>query len=365
MTSRRLVEMTIRGLRVGVAGLLLLTACVSTTGDTTNPPEVETSTTDPASTVPTSVATSSTSTTAAPTTTVPESFTWPAEGGPDRYAIMYEELVQFAGLEGTRVLDIPNVRAGVVFGDELLFAVNGVSGTWIWPPQLGSDMNVLGGAEPVRLLIGQTGTETGTWFHDAAVIDGRQLVLYRAIESETDPIQERMMLYGIQDGQAVELFDKFERRDGLFQEELGAPIGDAALASDRIAVLFAFGDSTWIEWYDLRGNPVDRPPSLEALEGTVLEIAIADDKVAVGVETDLHRLITHLWILDLATGELSGPMIRDVAGQSLRNLAFDGRWLTATIAGPEGEPIGSYFADTTSQSAEITRIPVAIAPARG
>jgi hypothetical protein len=311
------------------------------------------------------MATSSTSTTAAPTTTVPESFTWPAEGGPDRYAVVHEELVQFPALEGTRVLDIPDVRAGIVLGDELLFAVNGVSGTWIWPPQLGSDMDAPGGEEPVSLLIGQTGTETGTWFHDAAVIDGRQLVLYREIESETDPIQERMMLNGIRDGETVELFDKFERRDGLFLEEMEATIGDAALASDRIAVLFAFGDSTWIEWYDLRGNPVDHPPSLEALEGTVLEIAIADDKLAVGVETELHRLITHLWIVDLATGELIGPMIQDVAGQSLRNLAFDGRWLTATIAGPEGEPMGSYFADMTSQTAEITSIPMAIAPARG
>lgn len=353
--------MTARGMSVGVTWLLLLTACVSTAGETTN----QTSTTDPASTVPTSVATSSTSSTAAPTATVPESFIWPAEGGPDRYAVMYEELVQFAGLEGTRVLDIPNIRAGVVLGDQLLFAVSGLSGTWIWPPQPGSDKEVPGGEEPVSLLIGETGTETETWFHDAAVIDGRQLVLYREIESETDPIQERMMLYSGQDGQAVELFDKLERQDGLFQEELEAPIGDAALASDRTAVLFAFGDSTWIEWYDLRGNPVNRPPSLEALEGTVLEIAITDDKLVLGVEPDLHRLITQLWILDLASGELSGPMIQDVAGQSLRNLAFDGRWLTATIAGPEGEPIGSYFADMTSQTVEITSIPVAIAPARG
>jgi hypothetical protein len=190
------------------------------------------------------------------------------------------------------------------------------------------------------------------------------MILYVEIGSETDPIQERMMLYDLQSGQAVQLFNKSTRRDGLSQEEQEAPIGDAALASDKVATLFGVGDSTWIEWYDLGGNPIAGPESLETLDGTTLEIAIADNKIVLGLDTELNRLITHLWIADLQTGELTGPIIYDTDGQSLHGLAFDGRWLTATIIEPSGEPVGSYFADVTDQTVEISTNPIAIAPAR-
>jgi hypothetical protein len=309
----------------------------------------------PATTPPTSVV----------SPTAPEVFVWPTENGPDRYAVIEEDQVQIVGPADTESLDIPDIRAGIIIGTELLFGLDRASGTWIWPSKPGIEMEAPGGQEPVSLLIGQTGTETSAWFHDAAVVDGRPMVLFREIESETDPIQQRMMLYDLQSGQAVQLFDKFTRRLGLSQEEQEAELGDAALASDRVATLFAFGDSTWIEWYDLSGEPMAGPVGLETLDGTTLEIAIADDKIVLGVETELNRLISHLWIADLQTGERIGPIIYDTDGLSLHGLAFDGRWLTSTIIEPSGEPVGSYFADVTDQTVEISTSPIAIAPARG
>ena len=316
---------------------------------TTQPPAT-TSSTSPAS-----------STTAMPPT--PESVIWPLGNGPERYAVIEADQVQMVGLGDHNMLDIPSLRAGIIVGDEMIFGLNQASGVWVWPARPGTEMQAPGGSEPVSLLIGQTGTETAAWFHDAAIVDGRTVILYREIESETEPIQERMMFYDLQSGQAVELFDKFTRRAGLSQEELEAPIGDAALASDRIAALFAFGDSTWIEWYDLVGSPITGPQGLETLGGTTLEIAIADNKMVLGVETELNRLITELWIADLVTGELTGPIVHDTEGQSLHALAVDGRWVTATIIQPSGEPVGSYFADITNQTSEVSTNPIAIAPA--
>ena len=317
---------------------------------TTQPPAT-TSSTSPAS-----------STTAIPPP--PESFVWPLGNGPGRYAVIEADQVETVGLGDHNMLDIPRLRAGVIVGDELIFGLNQASGVWVWPARPGTEMQAPGGNESVSLLIGQTGTETAGWFHDAAIVDGRPVILYREIESETEPVQERMMLYDLQTGQAVELFDKVTRRDGLSQKELEAPIGDAALGSDRIAALFAFGDSTWIEWYDLEGNPIAGPEALGTLDGTPLEIAIADNKMVLGVETGLNRLITELWIADLVTGELTGPIVHDTEGQSLHALAFDGRWVTATIIQPSGEPVGSYFADITNQTSEVSTSPIAIAPAR-
>lgn len=318
---------------------------------TTQPP-VTTSSTSPAS-----------STTAIPPT-APESFVWPLGNSPERYAVIEADQVQMVGLGDHNILDIPSLRAGIIVGDEMLFGLNQASGIWVWPARPGTEMQAPGGNEPVSLLVGQTGTETSAWFHDAAIVDGRPVILYREIESETEPIQQRMMLYDLQSGQAAQLFDKFTRRDGLSQEELEAPIGDAALDSDRIATLFAFGDSTWIEWYDLEGNPIAGPQGLETLDGTTLEIAIADNKIVLGVETELNRLITELWIADLVTGELTGPIVHDTEGQSLHALAFDGRWVTATIIQTNGEPVGSYFADITNQTSQASTSPIAIAPAR-
>jgi len=284
------------------------------------------------------------------------------ENGPDRYAVIEKDRIQPVGIADSDSLDIPNVRTGVIIGGEMLFGLEDASGVWIWPPRPG--MEAPGGEDPIGLLVGQTGTETSPWFHDAAIVDGRPMILYREIESETRPIEERMILYDLQSGQTVQVFDKSTRRDGLSQEEQEAPIADAALASDRIATLFAFGDTTWIEWYDLEGNPIAPPEDLEAIDGTTLEIAIADDKIVLGVEPELHRLITHVWTADLQTGEITGPLIHDTDGQSLHHLAFDGWWLTATIIEPSGEPVGSYFADITNQTSEISNGPIAIAPAR-
>ena len=284
------------------------------------------------------------------------------EDGPDRYAVIEKDRIQPVGIADSDSLDIPNVRTGVIIGGEMLFGLEDASGVWIWPPRPG--MEASGGQNPIGLLVGQTGTETSPWFHDAAIVNGRPMILYREIESETRPIEERMILYDLRSGQTVQLFDKSTRRDGLSQEEQEAPIGDAALASDRVATLFAFGDTTWIEWYDLEGSPIAPPANLEILDGTPLEIAIADDKIVLGVETELHRLITQVWMADLQTGEITGPFIHDIFGQSLHHLAFDGRWLTATITEPSGEPVGSFFADTTNQTTEVSPDPIAIAPAR-
>ena len=78
-------------------------------------------------------------------------------------------------------LGIRGVRTGVLMGDVFLFAVDGVFGTWIWPPGLGVEMDAPGGDETVGLLIGQAGTEISTWFHDAGVVAGQPTVIYSEI----------------------------------------------------------------------------------------------------------------------------------------------------------------------------------------
>jgi len=280
----------------------------------------------------TTSSTSPRSSTSVVSPTTPELFVWPLEDGPDRYAVIEKDRIQPVGFADSDILDIANVRTGVIIGGEMLFGREDASGVWIWPPRPG--METPDGQEPIGLLVGQIGSETSPWFHDAAIVDGRPMILYREIESETRPIEERMILYDLQSGQTFQLFDKSTRLDGLSQEEQEAPIADAALASDRIATLFVFGDTTWIEWYDLEGSPIAPPESFETIDGTALEIAIADDKIVLGVETELHRLITQAWIVDLQTGEITGPFTHETDGQSLHDLAFDGRWLTATIIEP-------------------------------
>lgn len=351
-------------LRIGLAALVMLTACATTTSDTTA--TTPSSTAPPTSAVPTTVApTSSTSTTAAPTTTVPEGFTWPGSDGPDRYAVLADEQIQLVGFGNDGTLDIPSARTGVILGDDLIFGPNDPSGVWIWPPRPDDETAAPGGQDEASILIGEPDTGTSVWFHDAKVVGSNPLVLYREEESEATPIVERMMLYDLSDGQQTLLFDKATRRDDVGEDELvGSVIGDAALHSDGFAALFGFGDSTFIEWYDLGGNPEPSPPGVDSVEGTVLELAIADDKLVLGVETEFPLGITQLWMVDLETDEVTGPINHEVEGQSLRDLAFDGRWLTATIYGSSEEKVGSYFADFTNATAETSDDPVVIAPAR-
>lgn len=301
-------------------------------------------TTVPVATTPSTSSAPVTTTPEPPTTTAPALVDIPIDpSGP--FAVITADSVEFFRGETHDVLDIPDVRKGVVLGDQLIFGLNGSSGVWVWPAEPGSETQVPGGSEMVSLLIGQTDTETSAWFEDAASVDGRDLILFREIESETDPIEEGMMILDVVDGDTGLVFDKANRRDDLLYEEVAmAFIGDAALTSDGIVALFGFGDATWIEPYDLTG---ERLPDLdiEGVEGIVLELDAADHLLALGVETEFHVGIQEIWLVDLVTGELTGPYTHYVEGESLRDLAFDGTTITAGIQDPGGNRIGLWMFD--------------------
>lgn len=352
----------------GLAVVVILSACTATSAETSTTAGDAPSTTATTS-LPTTIAnapSTSTSMSTLPPTTVDPDSTWPVDGGPDKFAVISDTQIQPIGFGDDKVLEIPDTRTGVIVGDDLLLGLNRASGVWLWPPSSEENTTTPSGQEPLELLVGQAGTETATWFYDASLVGNNPLVLYGEIESETEPIEQRMMLYDISDGQHTELWDKATRRDDLGGDELTyAPIGDAAIHSDGFAALFAFGDSTWIEWYDLGGNPETSPAGVDSVEGTVLELAIAEDKIVLGVETEFPRLITHLWVVDLATGEVSDPLIHDVEGQSLNRIAFDGQWVTATIIDSAGDPVGSFYADVDNNTTEVSDQPVSVALARG
>jgi hypothetical protein len=301
-----------------------------------------------------------TSFTSSTTTAVePEALAWPGEA-PERFALVTAESVTLL-VQGTRQdLDIPNVRAGAIIDGQFLFAVEGVSGTWVWPPEAGladADLRAPGGAERVGMLIGQAGTEVSTRYDAAAIVAGQPVVIYREIDTAVWPQTERLMLLELESGESRLLFDKATRRDGLTGEEREAFMAEVTVAGDMVAVLFGVGDSTWLEWYDLQGNPVADPFDADIIPGTVLEIAGADDLIVLGVEPEVHRLITEVMVVDLDSGRVRNQWTHDVAGHHLRNLEFDGRWVTAAIHQTDGPPIAVYLIDTVTGVSADEEVP--------
>ncbi len=302
-------------------------------------------TTIPPATAPTSIPAPTATTTIPVTTTNPEPVEVPVDpSGP--FAVITATSVELFREETHDVLDIPDVKAGVILGDQFIFGLNGFSGVWVWPAQPGSETAVPGGTELVSLLVGQTDTETSAWLEDAATVDARDLILFREIESETDPIEERMMILDVVEGDTSLIFDKATRRDDLLYEEVAmAFIGDAALMSDGVVALFGFGDATWIESYDLTGTRLPDLDVLDGLDGIILELDAADHLLALGVETVFHAGIQEVWIVDLVSGELAGPYSHTVEGESLRDLAYDGEIVTAGIQDSNGDRIGLWVFD--------------------
>ena len=336
---------------------MLFAGCTDDNGlsttSTTGTPTTATSTVPEGPTTPQTVTSSTTN------AVEPEILAWPGEA-PERFALVTAESVTLS-VQGTcQDLDIPNVRAGAIIDGQFLFAVEGVSGTWVWPPEAGlvdADLHAPGGTERVGLLIGQAGTEVSTRYDDAAIVAGQPVVIYREIETAVSPQTERLMLLELESGESRLLFDKATRRDGLTGEEREAVMVDVAVAGDMVAVLFGVGDSTWLEWYDLDGNPIAGPFDADIIPGTVLEIAGADGQVALGAEPDLHRLITEVTVIDLNTGQVRNRWTHDVAGHHLRNLEFDGRWVTATINSTDGSPIAVYLIDTVTGVSSDEEVP--------
>lgn len=312
------------------------------------------------STVPDGPATSQTPLTSSTTTAVDSDLLeWPGEP-PEQFAVVTAESVALL-VQGTRQdLDIPNVRAGAIVDGQFLFAVEGVSGTWVWPPDAGlvnADLPAPGGTERVGLLIGQVGTEVSTRYDDAAIVAGRPVVIYREVDTAVSPQTERLMLLDLESGESRLLFDKAARRDGLTGEEQEALMADVTVAGGTVAVLFGVGDSTWLEWYDLQGKPIADPFDADIIPGTVLEIAGADGQIALGAEPDLHRLITEVTVIDLNTGQVRNRWTHDVAGHHLRDLEFDGRQVTATIHSTDGPPIAVYLIDTVTGVSSDEEVP--------
>lgn len=278
---------------------------------------------------------------------MPSVFEWPFSEGPETFVVVWEDSVRYHSFDDTQVLDIPSVRAGTLLDGRLVFALSDNYGTWTWPPDWGIEMNVPGGSEAVGLVVAQAGMETSTWFHDAVIMGDRAVVLYREIFTESEPQAERLMFRTIdppiltQHVFVVEVFEKTTRRPGLFDEEKDAFFVDAAIGTDRIVVVFGVGDGTWLEWYELNGQPVDGP-ALDTY-GTIIDVAIAGNEMVIGLETELHQGVKEALVLNLETGEPEGPYPLGSDDGLISDLQFDGEWITASVWDVGGIPVGVYM----------------------
>ena len=339
-----------------VAVCLTVAAC---TPSNDPPPSTGSNPGSPSSTLPSTTTLDPTPTTSLATTTTSPATGWLSDDPPQTYATISSDSVVFVREGTTDVLQLPNLRSGIILDDSLIFALSTTSGTWIWPPLHGSEEKVPDGEEPVSRLIGQPAGEVTAWFHDAARVDDRPVALYSEIESETDPIELRMMLFDLATGESTLVFDKLRRRPSLSGEEAAdAFVIDAVIANDQVAVLFGFGDGTWVEWYGIDGQPLEALQVVDSIEGTILDLAAAGDLLAVGVETDLHRNMDRVWVVDMTSATVTGsvdpvfdpdrlrvPAEPDVSRASLSELSFDGRWVTAKVQSVEGETLGVFGAD--------------------
>lgn len=303
-------------------------------------------------------------------TTMP---TWPAPTVPGRegivaslpadrpytFAAIFDDSVQIVEGEWWDALDIPAVDIGRLWNGQFVYSVTGVDRAWRWSPNSGGEVPSPGGTEPGVQQLRLVDPTLTTRLYDVATAGGEPTVIYSEIDPSTAPATERLHAYDLGIGHKRLLFDKATRRDGLNGEEQDAFIGDVAMGRESFVVLFGVGDGTWLEWYDLEGRPIDDPlpdgvplPA-GATEGAVLEVAMEGDLLAIGFESQLHRLITEVWLVDVTTGEVLSTLTHAEDGESLFDLDVDGWWLSAAVRGPDNDQVGVYLADLATDAVHI------------
>ena len=356
-------------LLVAVAVMLVVTACgpavvvdepadpSAAVNDPSASPDGRSTLVENSATVPPAV------TTLPPTSStveVADEFMWPGTD-PDGYAVVYGDRVEVVDPDGITILDIAGVRSGAMVGDQFVYALQGFFGTWVWPERPGLEGPQPAGGEKVSMLIGQAGTEIHTWFHNVAVIDGRPTVIYSEIETEAEGQPERVMLYDLETAEIRQLFDRVSRRPGLSGEEQEAWIASASFGGDRFVVLLGFGDSTWLEWYDINGQPIDDPFDQSVFPGEVAEALLSPtgETLAVTIETGLHQPIRELLVIE-TSGDMVGDWRIEDPTASLYGLDTDGRYVTAGLMS-EANPSGMIIVDLADSQANHLSTPARIA----
>jgi len=346
-----------------MALLLVIGACSGSesSDQSTTSTQLQATTTTTLPTATTSGGTTAgTATSSTTTSTVPGFFEWPGDP-PQQYALIRDQVAQLVDGGSKIELDIGGISTGALVDGKLVFALEGVNGTWVWPAPPDFQGATTGGPTPAGLMIAQGSViESTTRFHDVAVLAGRPTVIYSEIETEISPQKERLMLWDLEADEPKLLFDKFDRRGGLLGEEATAILADVAHVGDRLAVLFTLEDRTWLEWYDVAGNPLVEAPTPISVAGTALELAAAGDVLVVGAGIDADRLVTEFSAINVETGSTAGVWSSGVADEFLRNLDCDGRWISAAVYTPEGRRRGALIVDVQSGVATVVDVPASI-----
>lgn len=310
----------------------------STTSPTTGTPELSTSTTS-----------ASPDTTTTLTTQPPEGDSgWP-DDPPDRYAVAGEEQIAVVeseerssveGLEGSPV------AAGFV-EDRLFFSVGCCDGIWVW------DFTQAGEEEPVQVVSGES-AERVVELHGVTDSGTRRGFFYTERSDEPDGGPQQMMFYDTATGESEVFLELVTRRPDLSGEEETAPVGAVSAGLDRIVMLFSVGDHTWLEWYDHQGQP-DEGPSQPGDGDTILDVSMSGDSFVIGTERSLHAGITDISVVDHDGETIDTFSIPE--DQSLRDLDYDGRWVSGSLHENTGDtpgetdPIGTHVIDTDTGDA--------------
>ncbi|MFP3883346.1 MAG: hypothetical protein ACLFWH_13645 [Actinomycetota bacterium] len=210
----------------------------------------------------------------------------------------------------------PPVAGGFV-DEKLVFSVGCCDGIWVWDYQT---------SVTAELVV--EGNSDRTILHGVAPIWDEPGFFYTTPSDQPGDIPD-IMFYNVIDEQPHQFLDTSERASASSEEEQSASVGSIVATQDRIGILFAFGDSTWVEWYTETTEPAESPfPAVE--EGdTVLELALAPagDTLAVGREEQLHQGVSTIEVMEAGRDDNSYS-VPDV--QALRQLQFDGRYVTAS-----------------------------------
>ena len=266
-------------------------------------------------------------------TTLATPFVWPGDA-PGRFAAIYQERIELTIPTGNETLDISDVYAAAIIDDGFVFATRASQGIWVWPPLPESSLtSAPAGTTQATVLVPQPAPAVTVRLLDAGLVDGQQSILYVETDTEAEGEPERLMIFDVAGRDARPLFDMSTRRPGLSGEEsTQASVAAASIGEQHIAVLFGFGDSLWIEWYDHRAQPTTSPFPVDLVPGLIVEVALPSvgGGAVVAVETELGKPIRELYLID--NGAIAGFWTSSNADSSIGRLAYEGRWIVALQA---------------------------------
>ena len=310
-------------------------AGTSSSSTTTSP----SSATTPAPTVGSVAASGSPSTAPGSSTTsstLATPFVWPGDA-PERFAAIYQERIELTTATGNQTLDISNVYAAAIIEDSFVFATRASQGIWVWPPLPQDELtSAPSGTTRATALVPQPTPAVTVRLLDAGLVDGHQSILYVETDTEADGEPERLMIFDVAGRDGRPLFDMSTRRPGLSGEEsTQVSIAGASIGEQHIAVLFGFGDSRWIEWYDHLAQPTTSLFPVDLVPGLIVEVVLPSvgGRAVVTVETELWEPIRELYLID--NGAIAGFWTSSDADSSIGRLAYEGRWIVARQASEE------------------------------